>query len=561
MPSVPYKLLTQVNPRYDHALHEELEGLYRGGYLIARHAKRYLPRLVGEHDSRWAERCQSAAFIGYLGQIVDYFASSLFKQPVNAVPDEDETPGTFDEAFYECFASDVDLGGASLPEFMRSALTTALVQRKALVAVDFPNIAGDIATRADEDASGAARAYLVTVDPESMIDWEYDEQVRKRAQIPGNGVVEFDVGRFKWCVLHRKTYPRASLLASRSVCVEEFKHWFRADDGSICWQLFRLEWDEQHKPNENTEVPLVEEGRTSFDVIPIVELSLPDGLWIGNKVGPLNKEHWQRRSILNASENRGLVSIPYVKLGTEIGAARAELPAEVQQDPGRGETVQEQLGKKGYMVLGADDDIGFAAPDGKMQASTEERIGKLVDEMFRVTHLMASSVSSTASAVGRSGASKAEDRASTTVVLAAFGAIMRDFVRRVYECVSSGRREQIVWRVHGLDKFDAFDRAEVLDEAIKVDTVAIPSATFKKLYKTELAGRLITAQPPEVTAAIEQEIEQGVKDEIAAKEEAEKAALEAMKDPNAPSEQPQRPGDRLRGGDASGRKRPAARPV
>jgi hypothetical protein len=554
---VLYGQLSQKHPDLNEALHCELDDFYVGGYQAARNAKRYIPRLANEHPTRWEERVQSAAFISYLGQIVDFFTSSLFKQPLAVVAES----GEVDEKFYDAFSDDVDLSGAALSEFLRGVISGALVHKRALVGCDFPRGASAPSSRAEEDLTGASRAYLLPIDLLQMIDWEHDDSVRIREKVLG-GSVEFELNRFKWCVLRRKRYPRASVLDARGKCVEEFKVWQRTEDGQVGWALFRIEYDHNRPPNEKIEVPLVDSDVTSFTSIPIVELCIPDGLWIGNKVGPLNKEHWQRRTAINSSENRGLISIPWVKLGSEIGEAHGVLPAEVQQDPNRGLTLHEQLSDKGYMVLGGEDDIGFAQPDGAMQVSAEERVSKLVDEIFRISHLMAASISSTATQVGRSGASKAEDRHSTTVVLHALGAIVRDFARRIYDQIANGRGERAIWRAHGLDKFDLYDREEIVDEATQVETVAIPSETFKRVYKTELATRLVPNVDPTTAATIEDEIKAGVAEEEKRKAEAKKLEQKQPEnDTNASSQQPQRPGDQRGGGDASGRKRPGSRPV
>lgn len=535
--TLTYGVLSQVNPGFNESRQRELETLYVGGYAATDNADSFMPKLVGETKARWSERINSAAFVPYMGQIVDYYTSSLFKQPIAVTPSEESEQAAFEADFYEAFQSNVDLTGSSLVEFMRSVFTTALVHKRGLVAIDFPKVDAPAVARIDEDASGAARAYLLQLDPCELIDWDYDSQVRKRLQIPGNGVVEFDVGKFKWCVLRRKSIPREGIASTRGKVVEEFKVWQRdPDSGAVTWVLFRATYSPDKPPRPDDLVELIDTGTTSFEEIPIVELCIPNGLWIGNKVGPLNKEHWQRRSILNASENRGLVTIPYVKLGPEMGPGGGEMPAEVQQDGGRGDSLKQQLAEKGYMVIGADDDVGFAEPTGAMNDSTESRIGKLADEIFRVAHMMAASVSSTASHVGRSGASKSEDRYATTIILYAYGAIVRDFARRIYDCVSAGRKEPVCWAVHGLDKFDLYDRPELLAEALDVDSVKIPSATFKTVYKTELASRLMPHLPPETISTIAEEIEKGVETEQERAEAAAEAQAEAPIPINPPGQ-------------------------
>ena len=434
---------------------------------------------MGENATRWTERQTAAAFIGYLGNIVDHFSSALFSQPIHVLPAEGEPP--VDDDFYEAFSNDADLASSSLHDVLRGCLTWALVQRRALLAVDFPQVEAEASSRADEDAMGLARAYVYQVPAEQLIDWEYESQARRRERTR-DGAVEYDVGWFKWVVLYRQRLERNDPSEKRETIVDQWKVWKRNESGQIVWELYeatskgtaaktyasdvaRSITDSEFQAStalqsgiKPGEVPMVASGVTSFARIPLVELTVPDGLWIGNKIGPLNKEHWQRRSILNASENRSLIATAYAKMGSEAAGKGDAVTPYTQRDPERGETYEAQLAARGYLVIGGDDELGYLEPSGAYAVSAEERIGKLVDEIYRVSHLMASSVSSTAKSVGRSGASKAEDRFATTVVLQALGAIVRDFARRIYEVVSEARAEAVTWQATGADHFDLFDR-------------------------------------------------------------------------------------------------------
>jgi hypothetical protein len=252
---------------------------------------------------------------------------------------------------------------------------------------------------------------------------------------------------------------------------------------------------------------------TTFRRIPLLPLEMPPGLWVGNKLGCLAREHFQRRSALNAAENKSLFAIPFIKLGPEISAPGEALPSEAQQNPNRGRDPRGEFNRRGYVVLGKDDDIGFAEPDGKAYELVERQLEKLVDEMFRVVHQMAASVSATTTALGRAAASKVEDRNATEVVLGAYGALVRDFAKRVYDCIGTARSEHVVWTPHGLDKFELEDRDGIVKEALAVDSIAIPSPTFKKMYKTKLAFALLGNVPPETQDVIKGEIEDGVEAE------------------------------------------------
>jgi hypothetical protein len=458
-----------------------------------------MPRIVGESRERYRERLSAASYLGYMGQVADYFVANLFAQELTVTPaadaDDPTTPGSLpsDDGFWDKFAHDADLRSTPLVKLLRQVFTTALIKGKGLILADLPARAVQPATLADEEELGATRGYVFEGAPEELIDWEPDDR-----------------GGLSWAVLHRQIIRRNTPADSRERVVEEFKVWTR-DDERVGWELFRTA---PHRPNEppkdEDEVPRVGGGATTFRQIPILQLEIPPGLWVGNKLGVLAREHFQRRSALNAAENKSLFAVPFVKLGPEVTAPGAAMPSEVQQNPNRGRDPRGEFNRRGYVVLGKDDDIGFAEPDGKAYDLVDKQLEKLVDEMFRVVHQMASSVSATKQALARAAASKAEDRLATEVVLAAYGAIVRDFAKRIYDCLSAARGEDVVWTAHGLDSFELEDRDGVLKEALSLDAISIPSATFRKTYKTRIALALVGNVPPETQDVIREEIEQGV---------------------------------------------------
>ena len=409
-----------------------------------------------------------------------------------------ETPGGAprDDGFYAAFAHDADLAGTTLAKLLREVFTTALIKGKGLVAVDLPLTGETPVNLAEEAALGAARAYAFEVPIEQLVDWEYGDR-----------------GRFAWAILARVIARRASPDDTRGLIVEEFKVW-TLNGGVACWELFRTP---PHRPSQrlgdDVDVPRAGGGPTTFRQIPLLELEMPPGLWVGNKLGCLAREHFQRRSALNAAENKSLFAIPFIKLGPEVSAPGDAMPSEAQQNPHRGRDPRGEFNRRGYVVLGKDDDIGFREPEGTAYALIDRQLEKLVDEMFRVVHQMAASVSATKTALGRAAASKAEDRSATEVVLGAYGALVRDFAKRVYDCIGTARGEHVIWTPHGLDKFELEDRDGIVKEALAVDSVSIPSPTFRKLYKTRLAFALLGNIPPETQGVIQAEIEEGVEAE------------------------------------------------
>lgn len=528
-----YRVLNQRNPAYCGELWCELEDLYAGGYAMAANAKKYMPRLTGESPTRYQDRCQAAGYISYLGQIVDYFASALFAQnlSVSEASDADDptTPGgKSDTDFYTAFAADADLRGHAFAQIAKCVFRTALLKRRALMMVDFPTApqAALAASRADEAKIGTSRAYVQELPLEQLIDWEYD-----------------DVGGFAFAVLYRQVARRADPTMVRNDAIRhEFKVWSRDEKGAVRWDTFAKVKKKDEAFGDDEDVPPVDGGATTFQAIPIVEFELPDGLWVGNKIGTLAKEHYQRRAALVSAEYKSLVVLPVAKLGPEIGAIAGAMPSDAQQNPNRGVDPVGQFQLKGYTVIGADDDICFAEPSGTCYELVGKELNQLKDEMFRVVHQMAASVTNVASQKGQSGDSKREDRAAEAIVLAAFGQAVRDFAKRVYTCISRARSEDVVWTPRGLDRFENVDRDQLLAESVQVDLIGIPSPTFKKTYKTELALKLVETAPPATQDLIRQEIQDGVDAEQEIRDLMDDAKKDAIQNPPPPAPPQQQQG-------------------
>lgn len=510
-----YKTLKQTNKAYDPCLLSELDDLFVGGYQIAGKASAYLTQLVGEHDARFQERCNVVAYQPYFGQIVSQFASALFAQPLDVKPAADasnpDTPGVLpDPRLYRDFAKDCDRKGGSFPDLMQAGLITALTKRSAIVHLDAPAVDEAPKTKIEEEALGSDRVYAYEVPLEQLIDWDEDK----------NGL--------KWAVLHWIENPRNGPFGNRDTNYEHFKVWY-LEDGVAVWQEFVASYPVNGPPpNDDQDIPASGGGKTSFKRIPLLKLTLPIGLWVGNLIGPSAREHYQRRSSLIGSQNRSLCAIPWVSRGPEIGAEGGAMPSTTQENPYRGADPVGTFNKKGFVEIGSDDKIGFAEPLGHCYEIIDKELGGLKDAMFSVASQMAASISgSSTTALGRSGLSKQKDTESTSKVLAELGSKIRTFAALIYRTISEARNEVVMWTPHGLDDYEQEDREQVLEEGVSLDQIAIPSITFRRHHKYQTARKLLgPGVDPTTLDQIKTEIEAGVAQE----EEMRALMAEAQKD-------------------------------
>src|SRR5262249_22205360 len=129
----------------------------------------------------YAERLSRVFYQNYIGSIVDWYAATLFRSDPVVMFD-----GAGREV-YSAFVGNVDRKGTGLGDFFRRHFLESLISGSSFVLVDFPRVGVAAGNRAEEDASGASRAYLVEYGPEDVINWSLDEQ-----------------GCFEWVVIRSK---------------------------------------------------------------------------------------------------------------------------------------------------------------------------------------------------------------------------------------------------------------------------------------------------------------------------------------------------------------------
>jgi hypothetical protein len=497
-----YQILNRMHSCYDVEMFSTLSDIYCGGFQILRNARRYLPRVLGENDNRYNERLNHASYIPYFGEIVDYFVSNLFNQDLTVTPPSDsenpETPGTFpDEKYYSNFSRNADRIGTAFADVVKCAFRESIIYDRAVICVDFPSSENTAESLAEEDKLGLADAYIYNMDASELRNWKKD-----------------DDGNFQWVVLKSTEDVTDDPLAETPLCRDVFKIWQIGKDGYAEWTEYSVTYPYNQHPQMVDDVPRTGGGTTKFKNIPVLVLEIPEGLWVGNKVGTLAREHFRRRSMLQSAESRSLMAVPVAALGPEVGPFGGALPSEAQQDPHRGEDPIGKFIRDGYVVTGADDKLYYLEPSGQSYTIVDKQLSELRDEMFRVVHQMSQGVTTSGgSATRRSGLSKIKDAEATIIILGEYGRIVRRFAEQIYKTISAARGEDVSWVGRGLDTFEVDSRDSIVDEATKVDMIAIPSKTFKTEYKTQLAFQLLGNTHMNIQQAIREEIKDGVDQE------------------------------------------------
>jgi hypothetical protein len=506
---IDYKTLSTTRHKlYDADYCGKIRVLYEGAKTLwdalqspTRIRQEIFPPHLGEEPDVYAERIKRSCYVNYMSQLVDYIVSTLFSDPVRVTAgggDEDMKPGSV-EPFYDDFYRNTAHPAArpvSFNETLRRVVLDALLFRRAWLLVEFPKKPLDDAgvpvtptSRYDEELLEAGgeyrRAYCCSVDPECVYDWEKSED-----------------GELAWAMVHDKDYPRATVDAKRTLCVETFTVYDRTSWTRYVWEYD----DEKSKPKDSDGPTRTESGKHDFGCVPLLSFEIPCGLWAGGKMENIAVELFNKLSALSWGQYRSLFQIVAVTLQTPDPKDGFNPIAE---DTRR--AVNQTMGP-GRVWVGAErDQIRYIGPDTAPFAEARAYLSELRDEMHRVLHQMAQAVDNSGAGLKRSGESKKMDQAAGAIVSRELGRIFRDVTVTIYTTVAAGRNERDkIWSVSGLESYDEVGTAELVVEAVQLEQVNVPSPTWQAIRKHDLAIKLTPGLTDEQKDKIYEELEENI---------------------------------------------------
>ena len=430
--------------------------LYAGGEQFREHAGEYLLRRQKEPAEVYHERLARVFYENYLGSIVDWYTATLVRrEPVL------EFEGTNERAkdFFAGFVQNCDLRGTTLTQFFKQQITEALVCGKSYVVVDFPRADSPALTRADEDASGRSRAYLVSYNADELINWSYDQG-----------------GDLEWVVI------RTSLLKQDNVRSFGWKRETRW----IYYDRERFEIYGRGGADQKT-IELVDQGSHGFAGIgrvPVFDLRITEGLWLANKIALLQLEHFNKSNALGWALTMGLFAMPVIY---------SERP------------FSQITGESYYIQLGPEDRFGWTEPAGNVFQIAADNLDRLKDEIYRVSYLMQQA--GDGSGTIQSGLSQQWDFSVTQEILRAYGDIVKDAIRNVLSAIVAARQDDLAIDVVGLDEFDITDFGTEAADAKSLLALGIQSPTLTKQIQKRVAMKYLCDSRQEIKNRIAEEID------------------------------------------------------
>ena len=443
------------------ALLKEYRDLYTGGEQIRGNATDYLIRRQKEPAEVYQERLSRVFYENYIGSIIDWYVATLFRREPVVLTEGSDARG---RQFISRFTEDCDLRGTSLAEFYRKQMLDALVCGSSHIVVDFPRAAQIPESLAEEDRTGTGRAYLSACSAENLINWNTDER-----------------GEFEWVVMRHEHIQKGSPAIPEWL---KETRWVYYDKESF--QVYRR----VEGAGERGGVELVDEGTHGFarlGRVPVYSIRLPEGLWLMNKGGSVQLEHFNKSNALSWALTLGLFATPVIYSEREWNQI---------------------IGESYYIQLGPQDRFGWTEPDGKVYQIASDNLTRLQEEIYRVCYLLHQSGGQAARGVSASGASKQRDFAITQEVLRNYGDVVKESIKRILRGVVAVRQDALMVDVSGMDEFDIGDFSMELDDAQRLLGLGIKSETLRKQVFKKLAFKYLCDVRQEVKEKIAGEIDQ-----------------------------------------------------
>jgi len=442
---------------------EMYRDLYSGGAQMKSKASSYLYRRHREPAEVYQERVSRAFYENYMGSIIDWYASTLFRrEPILTVEDTNRRSSKYYFEFFE----DCDGNGSNITDFLRKRFIDALVFGKSFIALEFPKREASFSSRLEEEALGVDKGYLTAIHPTDVVNWEYSQDGKLtllcvRLQGPKSaGSFDFNKDTSRYLIYTETEY-------------------------------FIVEED----PAEDKVIRLIEQGLHSCSSemrLPVFDITLSDGLWLMNKAAHLQLEHYNKSNSLSWSLGMALYATPVVYSKKDWSTI---------------------LGESYYIHLDPEDKFGWTEPEGNVYRIAMENLARLQEEIYRTCYLMGQSRSWLSGSAQVSGNSKRADYQITQEVLRAYGDTVKDTLKRLLQTLIRVRKDDLRISVSGLDEFEVGEFNEELDEAQKLLNLGIDSKTFRKQAFKKLAFKFLAdineTTKANIAAEIEEQIDKG----------------------------------------------------
>ena len=452
---------------YDAELYTKYDALYKGGKAFRKVIECFLTKNTFEDGETYRRRCSEACYEPYVNVLVNQFAAQLFSFPFEIKNNE----GYSDDVYIN-FKENCDFNGTDLVSYIKERFTKSITLKRAWTIINRPDIEEGLdlenLSLQEYEESRLGDCWLTEVDTEQVYDWEYDDNFKQ----------------LLWVIIHDLKHKRATPFDDRKTVTETWKIY---DTTSIT--TYGISYREGQRPNPETELQPIRVVSHNFPRVPVKCLEVPEGLWLLNHLADAAIEHFRMDNALGWAMRRACYPI-WVWNSDSTSDSEGIL----------------QISNCGFGVkIGQDEKFAPQSPSHDPFTSIQNRINDKKDEIHRLALQMALAIKNTASAIRRSGESKAQDVQATEIILHSYAAIVKEHVEEIYELISDARGQvEKTFSIEGMEQFIVDDSESIFRTASMAQTfpILMKSETFQR----ELGAKLSSVLLPNLSQEVKEQI-------------------------------------------------------
>jgi hypothetical protein len=482
MPPQPVPTLEQLRSRHpehiaNHPHWELLDAIVAGGNRMGTAQKRLLlANPDGRPQNVMNERLKLATYCNKIGPILTRFNAELFGQPATKTGSKEEF---WSDNFFVrgAILKGDDDARATFDSLLSDSMFQALSTGKAIAQVDTRKSSGTAISKQDQTANGELEPYVILHPRTALWDWEADRQ------------------GFKFVKLHQFRMVRDRWNAA-PVPEHDFTIYERMDDGSIFASRYtvRKQLKDGEKPPKcaldldklkETDVIITSELDPSpiFNLngtfeFPVLTLTLPETLWMADQLFDCQKAYFNQTAALEWGIYTSNYAMPVIS-GVD----------DEDDDPAK----DQKFGDGYYLTLKNGQSLSWAERGGAAFSTAINYRGEVKRDIYDVLQQIAMSAADGVAITARSGASKKEDRRPTELLLEKYGELVRTFATQILNVAAIAHAEKVTWEVEGYKDFLDEGLIEDITDFQGVQSVLVPSLTFKKETAKRFAKRVSQA--------------------------------------------------------------------
>jgi hypothetical protein len=439
----------------------QMELLYRGGKAIVDNAAQFLERRPAEAQRVYDARCAGATYQNILGAALGWYESKLFAEEPQFYARRGET--AVQDEFLQAFLKNCDRCGKPFVRAMAEWFSLAVRDGSAYVLLDLPSTPLAQTFRAQK-MMGALDPYLVTFTAEQVTNWGTDAQ-----------------GNFEWIVIST-SFWRGGFGTKR----QQMRRWHYFDRTE--YRIYEAAADAAGGEDTRvaTEVGAGRHALADLRRVPIHRIAVPFHLWLGYRVYPQVRDHFNADNGLKWALLMANLAVPVVT-------------GDFAEDP--------KISETGYIKLEANGSFGWSEPSGSSFAHAAARVASLREEIYRQMYLQAQGRDSSAQASANSGYSKEMDMAPSRDVLNGYGELLRGAaVGILADALAIRGKKDVEVTIQGLH-FEEGDELQEIGAAQAALELEVPSETFERAVLKRIARQYVGKADPDTLAAIDKEID------------------------------------------------------